>query len=193
MTEQIPPYLTALKQVDWQYIEELELSDEVAISWVTEKGSLSRRLAEKCEELSVVLVSNHNISRDALTEEEKGLLADESCLQREVVLRGEIENGEQQNWVVGRTLIPMTSMSAQPFDLTAQGEVPLGLTLFSADEVERDSLQVGWISVAGNMTSDRKLLARRSRIWVNKKPMLVAELFLPDSPVYLKESNHEYG
>ena len=110
-----------------------------------------------------------------------------------MLLKGVIATGEQQNWVVGRTLIPMTSLGAQPFDLTAQGEVPLGLTLFSSDEVKRDSLQVAWVPVAGKQAERKKLLARRSRLWVNKHPILVAELFLPDSPVYIKEHNHEHG
>ncbi|MCC4785334.1 chorismate lyase, partial [Vibrio lentus] len=49
--------------------------------------------------------------------------------------------------------------------------------------VKRDALQVGWV-IAG----DERLLARRSRLWMNHKPMLVAELFLPTSPIYSKES-----
>ena len=193
MKEQILLYLTALKQVDWKDIEQLVLPDESTLTWLNEKGSLSRRLAGRCEELSVALIGNHNISSKMLSEEEKNLLTDERCLQREVVLRGRLGNGKQQNWVVGRTLIPESSMTSQPFDLSMQGEIPLGLTLFSAEEVERDSLQVSWISVTGEGLSGRKLLARRSRIWVNKKPILVSELFLPDSPVYTKESNHEHG
>ncbi|MFA0675363.1 chorismate lyase, partial [Vibrio sp. 10N.222.51.A6] len=64
-----------------------------------------------------------------------------------------------------------------------QGDVPLGLTVFSAENVDRDALQVGWV-IAG----DERLLARRSRLWMNHKPMLVAELFLPTSPIYSKES-----
>ncbi|NMV42792.1 chorismate lyase, partial [Vibrio parahaemolyticus] len=31
-------------------------------------------------------------------------------------------------------------------------------------------------------------LARRSRLWMNHKPRLVAELFLSNSPVYAKET-----
>lgn len=32
-----------------------------------------------------------------------------------------------------------------------------------------------------------ELAARSSRLWMNQKPMLVAELFLPPSPIYRKE------
>ena len=74
-------------------------------------------------------------------------------------------------------------MDGQQFDLTSQGEIPLGLTVFNAENVKRDALQVGWAE-----TPDGQFLARRSRLWMNHKPMLVAELFLPTAPMYSKES-----
>ncbi|MCL4160667.1 UNVERIFIED_CONTAM: hypothetical protein GTU68_040621, partial [Idotea baltica] len=92
--------------------------------------------------------------------------------------------GDDEPWVLGRTLIPRVTLEDhQHSDLSQQGNVPLGLTVFSAENVERDALQVGWV-IAG----DERLLARRSRLWMNHKPMLVAELFLPTSPIYSKES-----
>lgn len=48
-------------------------------------------------------------------------------------------------------------MHNQPFDFTQQGKIPLGLTVFSADNVKRDALQVGWVE-----TELGRLLARRS-------------------------------
>jgi chorismate--pyruvate lyase len=186
MTEHISRYITALQEVDWQDIERFEFPDRIAAGWITEQGSLSHRLSAAGAGISVELVNNQQISRQALTDAEKQLLADEDCLQREVVLRGKVTAGIEQDWLMGRTLIPQSSIAAQPFDLTAQGDVPLGLTLFAADEVERDGLQVGWAHIPGEAEQGENLIARRSRIWVNRKPVLVAELFLPDSPVYRK-------
>ena len=74
-------------------------------------------------------------------------------------------------------------MQGQEYDLARQGEIPLGLTVFSANDVKRDALQVGLVELDG-----KQLLARRSRLWMNHKPMLVAELFLPTAPIYAKES-----
>ncbi len=62
--------------------------------------------------------------------------------------------------VLGRTLIPRVTLEDQHSDLSQQGNVPLGLTVFSAENVERDALQVGWV-IAG----DERLLARRS-LWM---------------------------
>ena len=90
--------------------------------------------------------------------------------------------GDSCPWVLGRTLIPQSSIAGQPFNLEHQGETPLGLTVFSANDVKRDALKVGWA-----ITKDGEFLARRSRLWINQKPMLVAELFLPSAPIYYED------
>lgn len=177
MTELISLYITALKHVDWQDIHTFNLTDKRPLQWLTEQGSLSRRLAEHCQALTVDLLENRRLSEECLSAQESALLNSEACLLREVVLKG-----DDSDWVVGRTLIPNSSIQDQPYDLSRQGEVPLGLTVFSAEDVSRDQLQVGWAE-----TPHGQLLARRSRLWMNHKPMLVAELFLPDAPVYHRE------
>ncbi|MDG2733539.1 chorismate lyase, partial [Vibrio parahaemolyticus] len=113
-----------------------------------------------------------------LKQDESQLWSEQDCLLSEVILCG-----DNNNWVIGRTLIPRSTLVDQQYDLAQQGDIPLGLTVFSADNVERDSLQMGWVAVP-----EGRLLARRSRLWMNHKPMLVAELFLSNSPVYAKET-----
>jgi chorismate--pyruvate lyase len=108
------------------------------------------------------------------TSEQKGLNG-ERYLLREVLLLG-----DQHPWIVARTLIPDHSLNGLPYDLTQQGEVPLGLTVFQADNVRRDALEFAWVE-----TQQGRLIARRSRLWMAQKPILVAELFLPGCPVYL--------
>jgi len=177
MTELFSSHIAALKKVEWQDIDEFEPSSNVSLHWLLEKGSLSRRFEEKCKKLTVKLIFNDMISSMNLIPEENSLLGETACLLREVVLFG-----DDQEWLIGRTLIPEDSLTEQPYDLAQQGTHPLGFTVFSSANVSRDALQFGWVR-----TSDQQLIARRSRLWMNKKPMLVAELFLPDSPVYIKE------
>ncbi|GLO62277.1 putative chorismate pyruvate-lyase [Vibrio sp. MACH09] len=177
MNELISLYIAALGKIDWQDINQFEPSDKVSLPWLLEKGSLSRRLEKKCEKLTVNLLNNIMIPAKSISESEKTLLSDGQCLLREVVLFG-----DEEEWVVGRTLIPASSLDKQPYDLAEQGDIPLGLTVFSVDNVSRDALQVGWVD-----TPSGKLIARRSRLWMNDKPMLVAELFLPHAPIYSKE------
>ncbi|WFB48319.1 chorismate lyase [Vibrio coralliilyticus] len=171
-------YLSALRQVEWQDPDKFSFPTQNAKNWLLEQGSLSRLLEAHCQTLSVDLLHNKVVKAEKLNLQEIELLAQEECLLRKVVLKG-----DGKAWVLGRTLIPQSSMDGQQFDLTRQGEIPLGLTVFNAENVKRDALQVGWAE-----TPDGQFLARRSRLWMNHKPMLVAELFLPTAPIYSKES-----
>ncbi|KJY67292.1 chorismate lyase [Vibrio nigripulchritudo] len=170
-------YLTALKSVTWQKPEHFSFRDEHSKQWLLESGSLSRLLAERCNKLDVDLLNNSTIDTDHLTGDELQRLPAESYLLREVVL-----SGDSTPWVIGRTLIPTSSLEGQQSDLARQGTIPLGLTVFSAENVHRDGLELGWAKLPNG-----ELMARRSTLWMNHKPMLVAELFLPDAPIYTKE------
>ncbi|WP_337164588.1 chorismate lyase [Vibrio fluvialis] len=170
-------YLTALRQVTWQQPENFQYPDENARTWLLEQGSLSHLMAQHCDHFSVNLLHNQLTGHGSLQADEMTLLAQEDCLLRQVLLLG-----DDVPWVLGSTLIPRSSLQDERHDFTQQGEIPLGLTVFSSDNAKRDALQVGWAQ-----TSHGPLLARRSRLWMNHKPMLVAELFLPDSPIYSKE------
>ncbi|ANS83860.1 chorismate lyase [Vibrio scophthalmi] len=178
MNQMIALYLSALRQVEWQQPENFNFPSQIAREWLLEQGSLSRLLKTYCQQLNVDLLHNDVVLANKLDEQEIALLSQEQCLLRKVVLKGD---GEP--WILGRTLIPQSSLTDQPHDLTQQGEIPLGLTVFSAENVERDALQVGWAKTPNGLC-----LARRSRLWMNHKPMLVAELFLLNAPIYAKES-----
>lgn len=171
-------YLSALRQVNWQQPEQFSFPTQNAKKWLLEQGSLSRLLESYCQALSVDLLHNKIVREEKLNAEEIELLAREECLLRKVVLQG-----DGVPWVLGRTLIPSSSLLGQEYDLAQQGEIPLGLTVFSANNVKRDALQVGTVEMGGQV-----LVARRSRLWMNHKPMLVAELFLPTAPIYAKEN-----
>lgn len=174
MNQSISLYLTALSQVNWLSPDEFTFPDPNAKAWLLEQGSLSRRLSDNCQQLTVELLHNQWVESSFLDKSEYELLPTEPCLLRKVILQG-----DGKPWIVGRTLIPKSSVQDQSHNLELQGEIPLGLTVFSADNVKRDELLVGWAE-----TPDGLLLARRSRLWMNNKPMLVAELFLSDSPAY---------
>ncbi|WP_162063566.1 chorismate lyase [Vibrio taketomensis] len=177
MNQMIALYLSSLRQVEWQQPENFIFPTHIAREWLLEQGSLSRLLETYCQQLNVDLFHNDQVEANQLDSQESLLLANEPCLLRKVVLKG-----DGQPWLIGRTLIPESSLTDQPHDLRQQGEIPLGLTVFSSQHVKRDALQVGWAHTPNGLC-----LARRSRLWMNHKPMLVAELFLPDAPIYSKE------
>ncbi|GMQ48002.1 chorismate lyase [Vibrio sp. 10N] len=143
-----------------------------------EQGSLSHKLAKHCDHFSVEVVRSEACPLQDMLHDEIELLDHEACWLREVVL-----SGDDSPWVIGRTLMSLESMDRSQYDISQQGTVPIGVTVFSSADTKRDALQVAQIS-----TPSGDLFARRSRLWVKGHPILVAELFLPQSPIYQQES-----
>lgn len=179
MNHSLSHYLHALSTANWQTLEQFVFPSPTAKEWLTEQGSLSRRIKQSCTSLSVELVSNHEHHMSQMTGEEIGMLSQEDSWLREVVLLG-----DNTPWVLGRTLMPVSTMKVGQFDLSQQGTIPLGVTVFSSANAKRDSLMVASVDINGST-----LLARRSRLWMSESPCLVAELFLPESPVYAMEKD----
>jgi chorismate lyase len=163
-----------LDEIVWQDPDNFQFPSHLATQWLLEAGSLSQRLNGCCQKLSVKLLKNDWLENEALTAQEVSLLPNESCLLRQVILCG-----DGSPWVLGSTLIPLTLAKHTDYDFTQQGELPLGITIFRAENVKRDAVQVASIISDGGC-----LLARRSRLWMDHKPMLVTEIFLPNSPIY---------
>lgn len=179
MTDQALPYLVALKKAKWISINALEVDSKISLPWLLEKGSMSRRLEKACDQLRVKLLCNEKVAAKATCKAETKGIAGDSYLLREVVLLG-----DEEPWIYARTLIPEHSLLELPYDLNQLGEIPLGLKVFSNSNVARDNIEAAWIP-----TPDGELIARRSRIWIQGKPILVAELFLPNSPIYLQHDS----
>lgn len=170
----VTEYLQALREMHWQSPEVFVFEDSLSREWLTEQGSLSLLLEKCCNNLSVELLQSDMRKPTELALSESEHLPFEDYLLRKVILKG-----DGQAWVLGRTLIPNSSLTGETHDLANQGEIPLGFTVFKRSDVSRDSLQIGRVSIAGHT-----LLARRSRLWVGGSPILVAELFLPNAPIY---------
>lgn len=142
--------------------------------WLLEPDSLSRRFERHCEQFTVSLVEQAPIDREQLTPDERALVGDTACLVRKVVLKG-----DGVPWVFARTLIPESTLTGQEQDLAQLGEMPLGFRVFTDQSARRDALEVANVG-----TEAEPIWARRSRLWINDKPLLVAELFLQEAPIY---------
>ncbi|MFD2177139.1 chorismate--pyruvate lyase family protein [Veronia pacifica] len=177
MTEFKSLYLSALRTAQWDCPDWQGLEGTSKGAWLLEPGSMTERLKHFCRELEVRVISLEKYPADTLTETEKHLLNDEDCLVRDVVLIG-----DGIPWICARTLMPLSTLTDQEEDIAELGAVPLGQRVFTHETARRDALEVTTLDVA-----DGRLHARRSRLWLNEKPMLVCEVFLPHSPVYFTE------
>ena len=178
MNDSVFDYLKVLSHAQWQSPEQFRFTNDNVLQWLTEQGSLSHKLSTHCDHFAVEVVRNEASTPQCMSHEEVELLDHEACWLREVVL-----SGDDVPWVIGRTLMSLDAMDRSQYDISQQGTVPIGVTVFSSSDTKRDALQVAMIS-----TPQGDLFARRSRLWVLGHPILVAELFLPDSPVYNMES-----
>ncbi|MBW7981856.1 chorismate lyase [Enterobacillus tribolii] len=164
-----------LRVYDWLPLEEASLSPGYR-SWLSECGSMTARCERHCRRFTVHLQREAFIARDELSEELTQLPDCAHYWLREVTLCG-----DGVPWIQGRTLVPETSLSGEMRTLMSLGTVPLGRFLFSTDTLARDYIQVG--------VQDETLWARRSRLRLEGKPLLLTELFLADAPMYVETND----
>ncbi|WP_299017249.1 chorismate lyase [uncultured Photobacterium sp.] len=171
-------YKPLLARARWQAPAETAIEGTEFGHWLLEPDSLSRRFQRHCDHFSVSLIEQLKIGKSQLTDDERALIGDVDCLVRKVVLKG-----DGVAWVFARTLIPLSTLTGQESDLEQLGEMPLGFRVFTDRSARRDALVVANVG-----TPEEPMWARRSRLWINGKPLLVAELFLEAAPVYAKET-----
>ena len=107
---------------------------------------------------------------------------DDAGLFRDV----ELECGGQV-WVFAQSIIPDSTLSTHPW-LAELGDSALGETLCGLSGYERSTYEFGWLpadlpvtarALRNTAVKPAGLWARRSRISLHSKPILVQELFLP--------------
>ncbi len=153
-------------------------------SWLTEKGSLTRRLqAHNQYDFSVDLLGSCWIK--PLTDEalSLGISVAEHAYQREVrLMDGDIAN------VYARTIIPRSTYMAMQHRFNSLGNKPLGELLFTDPLVKRGPIEIAclksgqWLYELAVMDEEYRpemLWGRRSSFYLSGKILLVNEIFLP--------------
>jgi len=148
--------------------------------WLLDRGSLTARLIAKSDGEFQVKVVRQVIGVPRVDERQVlGLKRPALALIREVILYG---RGEP--WVFARSLLPLASLTGRLRHLRKQGNRPLGAFLFSQPQLARSAIAVARISrdhgyVPGDLVGDQLLWGRRSVFYLQQKPLLVSEVFLP--------------
>ena len=140
------------------------------LDWLLEEDSMTRRFEQHCQQVTVELIRESFITADEIATEAEFLPADERFWLREIVLCGD---GEP--WLIGRTVVPESTLNGPELMLQNLGTRPLGRYLFASSTLSRDFIDPGQVD---------DLWGRRSRLRLSGKPLLLTELFLPASPLY---------
>ncbi|HGN0869810.1 chorismate lyase [Providencia alcalifaciens] len=144
---------------------------ESVLGWLQEQGSMTKRFEQHSQKVTVIPYLERYISLDMLTaDEQKCLPISERYWLREVIMYG-----DNIPWLIGRTLIPEETLTDNDKKLVDIGRVPLGRYLFSHENLTRDYIEMG-------SSADRWV--RRSLLRLSQKPLLLTEIFLPESPAY---------
>tara|TARA_R110001592_G_scaffold363348_1_gene684684 strand:+ start:6475 stop:6996 length:522 start_codon:yes stop_codon:yes gene_type:complete len=143
-------------------------------SWVLDRGSLTKRLIHASKGDFKVKISRQLWALPNL--DERNLLnlpLGQRALIREVsLLCGGIV------WVKARSIIPLATLTGAEKHLAHLGERPLGAFLFKSKTMKRGPLQIA----SFRNKKHKNISARRSVFFLQDKPILVSEFFMP--PVF---------
>ncbi|SFO06232.1 chorismate lyase [Xenorhabdus japonica] len=162
-------HILASAPIQWLSADEVNLPENIS-DWLLEVGSMTRRFEQYCQRVSVSPFRECFITAEELGGESKHLHFSEKYWLREIVLYG-----DGIPWLLGRTVIPVETLTGPDRQLVDVGTVPLGRYLFSGNNLTRDYIQIG---------RQENCWARRSLLRLSGKPLLLTEIFLSESPVY---------
>lgn len=155
-------------------------------SWLYDHNSLTKKLELQFNDFSVKLKQQVNI---APNDQLSSLFNDEQkILVREVFL-----HCEDKPVVFAQTEIPFSTLSEQQAEIAKIGEQSLGKILFQDPTMLRGQIEVTefkkgslfhQLALELHQPVEHSLWARRSLFYLNNKPLLVSELFLPASGIY---------
>ncbi len=159
--------------------------------WLRDEGSLTARVVRACEERFRVQVIRQGWGKPFCSEGRLlGMRRGEIAIVREV----ELFCGDRP-WVFARTLIPASSLRGSVRRLTLLGSRPLGAVLFSDPGVVRGETQAARLLSRHQLFHDAtarlrqppsEIWGRRTLFFLDDRPILVNELFLPGIPEGLK-------
>ena len=152
--------------------------------WLFDPASLTSRLTGACEGRFYVKVLEQTWRTPLQNELRRlGICYRQTALIREVLLYC-----DEIPWVFARTVIPKRTLTGKRKHLANLGLKPLGAVLFADPDMQRDEIEVAKLT-AGQPLYDRAVQAltdipptiwgRRSVFYLQGKPLLVNEIFLP--------------
>ncbi len=158
------------------------------LSWLLDKSSLTTKLVKLSKGNFKVKVLRQIRTRASRSEAQAlGISRHSIVLVREVLLMG-----NHQPWVFARSLLPLSSLNGSLRHLRKQGTRPLGAFLFSQPHLQRGAIALAQISqhhayVPPTLLDNVAVWGRRSVFYIDSKPLLVSEVFLPSFPAVVAD------
>jgi chorismate--pyruvate lyase len=150
-------------------------------SWLLDTNSLTQRIINYCQ---THLIEDKNFSVQVLSETEGMPSQAEAArlklpINQKAYLREVILYCGKKAVIYAKTIIPLNTLTGKQRELASLGNKPLGAYLFSQPNLLRDDIEVSQITHLYQQ-KQQQLWARRSAFYLEKKPLLVYEVFLPN-------------
>jgi len=153
--------------------------------WLTDRGSLTRRLQQSCADFRVIRLKQSlgQPNRDECATLD--LLPGRLAMIREVLLLN-----ADTPLIFAHSVIPLSGLIGPWAGLAGLGNRPLGAALFTNPRIQRQALQYQHLDRRHSLYRNaarhlpappRTLWARRSLFALKNHPILVTEVFLPET------------
>ena len=194
MSKQHPLFPITLSG-SWQSPSYAKQRNEISttlLNWLLDSGSLTMRLRANCQQFRVELLGQ-KIQACPDVEANDTIKAGEQVLVREVLLYC-----DEKPQVFARSLLPLSSLTGAEQALANLGTQSLGQVLFNSPSLERQAIEVAEFDQNSSVAQLAKDLAlkvennlwgRRSIFVLENKPLMVAEVFLPEAFAYQPNTN----
>lgn len=170
----------------WQSPAGISLNKNL-LSWLLDPSSLTTRLSQCCERFRVEVLGQE-IQSCSIAESTSDIRAAEQVLVREVLLYC-----DDVPQVFARSLLPLKSLTGEEQQLAHLGNQSLGQVLFSNKDLYRKCIEISAFSQSSAVSKlalqlelppQTELWGRRSTFMLHDKPLMVAEVFLPNAFAY---------
>lgn len=157
--------------------------------WLLDPGSLTQRLIAASDNHFSVELLSHNWQRPLPDERRAlGMASRDRAIVRQVLLRC---HGEP--WVFARSVIPARSMTGRLRRLRKFSDRSLGALLFRDVSIRRQPFEVTVIPgqhplIPPAVRQPQPIWGRRCRFTLGRKPILVAEFFLPSFKPWARDT-----
>jgi len=170
----------------WQSPVGVSLNENL-LNWLLDPSSLTTRLSQCCQEFRVEVLGQQ-IQSCSIEESTTDIEVGEQVLVREVLLYC-----DDVPQVFARSLLPLKSLTGEEQQLAHLGNQSLGQVLFSKKSLIRKCIEISAFSKGTavsklakqlELPSQTELWGRRSTFMLHGKPLMVAEIFLPNAFAY---------
>ncbi len=170
------------REPSWsQHSLRLSTTDHRLQHWLLDRGSLTSRLQHLSHGQLRVEILNQRWAKPRLSEA-RALEIDPHriALIREVILCG-----NNEPWIYARSVLPQSTLTGRLRCLRQLDNRPLGALLFNDPGMRRSPIEIASFKADNPLIPEsvrshqQPLWARRSCFFLDAKPLLVSETFLP--------------